>query len=147
MVKTSTCQKPRDFLLSVTYNCDKQHNPCNPTQIAWGVRSFNTSSSSQYVQCNMFADCHVMDCPNDSKYQPHLQMCARSPDVDDKLIAVIRYLEGERGRKLKERLQMELLGDGVKPVMLDLVRNAAKVTSILIDQIDDALSKEGGETT
>lgn len=88
-----------------------------------------------------------MDCPKDSKYQPHLQMCARSPDVDDKLIAVIRYLEGERGRKLKERLQMELLGDGVKPVMLDLVRNAAKVTSILIDQIDDALSKEGGETT
>ena len=84
-----------------------------------------------------------MDCPEDTVYHHPQQVCLRESEgkLDDKPIAVLRYLEGLRLKKLKHQLQMELADpdDDADTPMLNTVNDAEVVTTELVDDIEAAL--------
>ena len=92
------------------YDCTATRNPCSAVQMAWGLHSFRHSIDSQYVRCNLFGECNVLECPNNSKYLPDLQICAHRPVVDAALVTPVRYSEGGKGQRLRDQLQEEHSG-------------------------------------
>ena len=100
-------------------------------------------SLSRFVQCNRFADCHVMKCSDNMIYHNPQQLCIRESGgkLDDKTISVLRYLEGGRLKKMKHQLQMELDETDSDTPMLDTVRDAEAVTKELVDDIEAAIEE------
>ena len=47
----------------------------------------------------------MLECPNNSKYQPDLQICAHSANVDAAQVAPVRYSEGGKGQMMRDLLQ------------------------------------------
>ena len=122
-------------------------NPCNRLEKEWGVHTFRyLGNDSRYVDCNLFAECHVMECPQNAVYHYDHQMCIPKNDdeVDDKAIAVLRYLEGGRLRRMKNQLQVEIIdkNSGSKKPLLDAVSHAKSITPKLIQDIERALPEE-----
>ena len=84
-----------------------------------------------------------MECPQNAVYHYDQQLCIPENDdeVDDKAIAVLRYLAGGRLRRMKNQLQVEITDKGKdsKKPLLDAVNNAKGITSKLIEDIEGLL--------